>query len=139
MSLCKAVSLYQMIEKKIELPENSLFTHFGGCSNATSLTDADISLTNLKRASRWALQKAHKEYLEHSHATKMDRLNMLMHGSDTKQRAAATERVALPNIFNPLQLAVSTFSMTEVTPSAQDSTKVSELDKNHVFLPLIVS
>eukprot|EP00957_Ditylum_brightwellii_P184598 14059019-Ditylum_brightwellii.AAC.1 len=50
MGICKAVSFCQMIEKKLKLPGNSLSTHFGRRSGATSLADASISLTNLKRA-----------------------------------------------------------------------------------------
>eukprot|EP00957_Ditylum_brightwellii_P001034 82215-Ditylum_brightwellii.AAC.1 len=89
MGLHKAVSFCQMIEKKLELPSNFLSTHFGRHSGATSLADAGISLKNLKRAGRWASQKACKEYLEHSHAMKMDRLKMLMQGPVAKKTAAA--------------------------------------------------
>eukprot|EP00957_Ditylum_brightwellii_P117757 8983551-Ditylum_brightwellii.AAC.1 len=65
MGLCKAAGFCQMNEKKIELPENSLFTHFSRCSGAASLVDT-----------------------EHWHATKMGWLNMLMQGPDAKQKAA---------------------------------------------------
>eukprot|EP00957_Ditylum_brightwellii_P105763 8065703-Ditylum_brightwellii.AAC.1 len=77
----------------------------------------------------------------------MDQLNMLIQGSNAKYRAAATEGAAvsstkasieqLPNLFNPLQPVISMFSRTDMTPSAQDSMKVSENNKNHMLLPLI--
>eukprot|EP00957_Ditylum_brightwellii_P170038 12942697-Ditylum_brightwellii.AAC.1 len=97
MGLRKAVSFCQMIEKKLELPDNSLSTHFGRCSGATSLVDTGISLTNLKQAGRWTSQKACKEYLEHSHATTMDQLEMLMQGPAAKKTVAAAGGLEVSN------------------------------------------
>eukprot|EP00957_Ditylum_brightwellii_P141264 10762697-Ditylum_brightwellii.AAC.1 len=47
-------------------------------------------MPNLKRAGRWASTSAVKEYMEHSHASKKERLNLL----DTKRKETGSEKEA---------------------------------------------
>eukprot|EP00957_Ditylum_brightwellii_P150884 11488856-Ditylum_brightwellii.AAC.1 len=64
----------RMIEEKLGEAEKSFTAHFGGRSGAVALTDAGISMPNLKRAGRWASTLVVEEYMEHSHASKKERL-----------------------------------------------------------------
>ena len=122
MGVRKAVSFCRMIEKKLDLESNSLSTHFGRRSGATSLADAGISLTNLKRAGRWASQKACEEYLDHSHATKMDRLEMLMQGPAGKKTAAAAGSLeVISTVATVKQVQSSTETYTEGAAAAAEA------------------
>eukprot|EP00957_Ditylum_brightwellii_P116953 8921154-Ditylum_brightwellii.AAC.1 len=72
-----ATKFLRIIETKLKLLPYSLTTHFARRSGATSLADAEISTTNLKRAGRWKSTKVTEEYLENSAAQKANRMRML--------------------------------------------------------------
>ena len=80
----------RMIEEKLGLKAKCLTSHFGRRSGAVALADAGISMPNLKRAGRWASTLAVEEYMEHSHASKKERLTLL----DTKKKETASEKEA---------------------------------------------
>eukprot|EP00957_Ditylum_brightwellii_P190061 14468797-Ditylum_brightwellii.AAC.1 len=63
-------------------------THFGRQSGAVALTDAGISMQNLKRAGRWDLISAVEQYMEHSHTSKAKRVVLL----DKKKKTAAAKK-----------------------------------------------
>eukprot|EP00957_Ditylum_brightwellii_P168837 12851397-Ditylum_brightwellii.AAC.1 len=77
-----------MIEEKFGLKEKCLIAHFGRRSGAISFADAGILMPNLKCAGRWASTLAVKEYMDHSHASKKERLTLL----DTKKGKQCQKR-----------------------------------------------
>eukprot|EP00957_Ditylum_brightwellii_P034914 2645680-Ditylum_brightwellii.AAC.1 len=79
---CSRTKGCRMIEEKLGLIEKSLTAHFGRRSGAIALADAGISMSNLKRAGRWASILAVEEYMKHSHASKKEHLTLL----DTPQK-----------------------------------------------------
>eukprot|EP00957_Ditylum_brightwellii_P067349 5112295-Ditylum_brightwellii.AAC.1 len=87
---CPRTKFCRMIEKKLGLEEKSLTAHFGRRSGAVDFADAGISMPNLKPAGRWASTLAVEEYMEHSHASKQERLTLL----GTKKRKTGSEKNA---------------------------------------------
>eukprot|EP00957_Ditylum_brightwellii_P161510 12297324-Ditylum_brightwellii.AAC.1 len=59
-------------------------------SGAVALADAGISMPNLKHAGRWASTSVVEDYMEHSHASKKEHLNLL----DTNKIKTASEKKA---------------------------------------------
>eukprot|EP00957_Ditylum_brightwellii_P101999 7774086-Ditylum_brightwellii.AAC.1 len=82
--------LFRMIKEKLGLKEKSLTAHFETQSGAVDLADAGISMPKLKQAGRWALLLVVEEYMEHSHASKKERMTLF----DTKKENAASEKKA---------------------------------------------
>jgi len=69
--------------------------HFNQRSAAVARDDAGISLTNLKRAGRWASAASAEEYLEHSNKAKSDRMNMLDPGPGKGEESELWDRETL--------------------------------------------
>eukprot|EP00957_Ditylum_brightwellii_P185499 14123549-Ditylum_brightwellii.AAC.1 len=83
-----------MIEYKLGLAENSLITHFGRRSGTVALPDAGISMPNLKEAGGRASISVVKQYMEHSHMSKAERVALL----DKKQKSTAAAKKSVKNI-----------------------------------------
>eukprot|EP00957_Ditylum_brightwellii_P174997 13323661-Ditylum_brightwellii.AAC.1 len=80
-----------MIEERLGLAEKSLTAHFGRKSGAVTLTDAGISIPNLKHVCRWASTLAVDEYMEHRHASNKECLILL----DIKKKKTESEKKAI--------------------------------------------
>eukprot|EP00957_Ditylum_brightwellii_P154284 11741122-Ditylum_brightwellii.AAC.1 len=93
-----------MIKEKLGLKDKSLAAHFGRHSGAVVLDDAGISMPNLKQVGRWASILVVEEYMEHSHASKKERLTLLNtkkvmpeKKANSIKRSSATKRQAVDN------------------------------------------
>eukprot|EP00957_Ditylum_brightwellii_P150483 11458839-Ditylum_brightwellii.AAC.1 len=95
---CPRTKFCRIIEEKLGLKEEIPTAHFDRRSGAIALTDAGISMPNLKQAGRWASALAVEVYMEHSHASKKECLTLrgTKKGKQHQKRKQAVLRGAVP-------------------------------------------
>eukprot|EP00957_Ditylum_brightwellii_P034293 2600695-Ditylum_brightwellii.AAC.1 len=96
-----------MIGKKLGLKENIITTNFGRQSGTVALENACISMPDLKRADRWASISTLDQYVEHSHASKAERVALFDEKTNSNSKKEMTTAI---------MAAATTATVTTMTP-----------------------